>query len=96
MLIVLPIFFGKVKCTTVSPLISFSLNLGLTAESVELAGKGIVADGILIDVPRIRGTNWIERGEVVLPSDILKVEEKCGFMISQGDVLLERTGQLHR
>ena len=73
-----------------------STNLGATVESVELAGKRIVTRGILVDVPRIRGTNWIERGDGVFPSDILKAEEECGFMISQGDVLLVRTGQLHR
>ena len=73
-----------------------STNLGATAESVEVAGKGIVTRGILVDVPRIRGINWIERGDGVFPSDILKAEEECGFTISEGDVLLIRTGQLHR
>ena len=58
-----------------------STNLNATAESVELAGKGIVTRGILVDVPRIRGTNWIERGDGVFNSDILKVEEECGFII---------------
>ena len=58
-----------------------STNLGATAESVELAGKGIFTRGILVDVPRIRGTNWIERGGGVFSSDILKVEEECGFII---------------
>ena len=47
-------------------------------------------------MPGIRGTNWIERGEGVFPSDILKAEEECGFMITQRDVLLVRIGQLHR
>ena len=50
-----------------------STNLSATAESVELAGKGIVTRGILVDVPRIRGTNRIERGGGVFNSDILKV-----------------------
>ena len=58
-----------------------STNLGATAESVELAGKRIVTRGILVDVPRIRGTNRIERWGGVFNSDILKVEEECGFKI---------------
>ena len=89
-------FFWEGQMYNDRPAHLVSTNLGATAESVELAGKGIVTRGILVDVPRIRGTNWIERGEGVFPSDILKAEEECGFMISQGDVLLVRTGQLHR
>ena len=31
-----------------------------------------------------------------MPEDILAAEERCGFKIEPGDVLLIRTGQLHR
>ena len=31
-----------------------------------------------------------------MPEDILAAEERCGFRIEEGDVLLVRTGQLHR
>ena len=31
-----------------------------------------------------------------MPEDILAAEKKCGFTIQQGDLLLIRTGQLHR
>ena len=89
-------FFWEGQMYNGRPAHLVSTNLGATAESVELVGKGIVTRGILVDVPRIRGTNWIERGDGVFPSDILKAEEECGFIISQGDVLLVRTGQLHR
>ena len=44
----------------------------------------------------IRGVDWIERGEGVMPEDILAAEERCGFKIEEGDVLLVRTGNLHR
>ena len=73
-----------------------STNLGATAESVELAKHGIVARGILVDVPKIRDVQWLDRGEGVMPSDIRAAESSCGFEIEEGDVLLIRTGQLHR
>ena len=31
-----------------------------------------------------------------MPEDILAAEERCGFKVEPGDVLLIRTGQLHR
>ena len=73
-----------------------STSLGATAESVELAKDGIVTRGLLVDVPVIRGIDWLERGEGVMPEDILAAEEQCGFRAEEGDVLLVRTGQLHR
>ena len=50
----------------------------------------------MVDVPRIRGINWLERGEGVLPSDIETSENQMGFEIKEGDVLLVRTGPLYR
>jgi kynurenine formamidase len=47
-------------------------------------------------VPLVRGIEWLERGEGVMPEDILAAEERCGFKVEEGDVLLIRTGQLHR
>lgn len=89
-------FFWKGRMYNGRPAHLVSTNLGATAESVELAGRGIVTRGVLVDVPRIRGIDWMERGEGVLPSDIKKAEDQCGFRIEEGDVLLVRTGQLHR
>ena len=44
----------------------------------------------------IRGTNWVERGEGVMPQDIEEAEQRCGFQVEEGDILMVRTGQLHR
>ncbi len=44
----------------------------------------------------MRGIDWVERGEGVMIDDILAAEERCGFKVEEGDVLLIRTGQLHR
>ena len=65
-------------------------------ESVELASGGITGRGVLVDVPMIRGVDWVERREGVMPEDIEAAEERCGFRIEEGDVLLVRTGQLNR
>ena len=89
-------FFWEGRMYNGRPSHLVSTNLGATAESVEVAGDGIVTRGILVDVPKIRGVEWLERGEGVMPEDILKAEQECGFEIAEGDVLLIRTGQYHR
>ena len=89
-------FFWEGKMYNGRPANLVSTSLGATAESIEVAKDGIVTRGVLVDVPMIRGVDWLERGEGVMPQDILAAEERCGFKIEEGDVLLVRTGQLHR
>lgn len=73
-----------------------STGLGATVESVEIAKDGIVTRGVLVDAPMIRGIDWLERGEGVMPEDILAAEERCGSTIEEGDALLVCAGNLHR
>ena len=89
-------FFWQGKMYNGRPPHLVSTGLGATVESIELAGNGIATRGVLVDAPMIRGVDWIERGEGVMPEDILAAEEQCGFTIEEGDVLLVRTGNLHR
>ena len=89
-------FFWEGKMYNGRPSHLVSTNLGATVESIEIAAEGIDTRGNLEDVPRIRGVDWLERGEGVLPSDIEAAESQMGFEITEGDVLLVRTGQLYR
>ncbi|MEE8363764.1 MAG: cyclase family protein [Dehalococcoidia bacterium] len=67
---------------------------GATRESIDLAKNGIVTRGVLVDAARLRGVDFIERGDGVGVADIERAEAECGFRIEAGDVLLLRTGQL--
>jgi len=89
-------FFWEGQTYNGNPAHLVATNQGATVCSVEEAKNGIVTRGVLVDVPMVRGTDWVERGEGVMPDDILKAEEQCGFKVEEGDVLLIRTGQLHR
>ena len=89
-------FFWKGQMYNGRPCHLVSTNHGATSHSVERAGDGIVTRGVLVDVPMIRGVEWLERNEGVMPDDILLAEERCGFKVEEGDVLLIRTGQLKR
>ena len=61
-------------------------SLGATVMSVAAAKNGFISRGVLVDVPRIRGVDWLERGEGVMPEDILAAEERCGFKVEEGDI----------
>ena len=89
-------FFWEGKIYNGRPAHLVSTSLGATVESVEVAKDGIITRGVLVDVPMIRGTNWVERGEGVMPQDIEEAERRCGFRVEEGDMLMVRTGQLHR
>ena len=89
-------FFWQGRMYNNRPAHLVSTSLGATAESIELAASGVVTRGVLVDVPLVRGVDWLERGEGVVPSDILASEERCGFTLEEGDVLLVRTGQHRR
>jgi kynurenine formamidase len=73
-----------------------STNRGATVCSVDNARNGIIGRGVLVDVPLVRGVDWLDREDGVMPADILEAEDRCGFQIEEGDVLFIRTGQLRR
>jgi kynurenine formamidase len=89
-------FFWNGKTYNGKPAHLVSTSLGATVCAVTAAKQGFITRGVLVDVPLIRGIDWVERGEGVSPEDILVAEKHCGFKIEEGDILLIRTGQLHR
>ena len=89
-------FFWNGKTYNGKPAHLVSTSLGATVCSVVAAKQGFITRGVLVDVPLIRGVDWLERGEGVMPEDILAAEERCGFKVEEGDILLIRTGQLRR
>ncbi|HLF77312.1 MAG TPA: cyclase family protein [Dehalococcoidia bacterium] len=89
-------FFWNGKTYNGKPAHLVSTSLGATVCGVTAAKNGFVSRGVLVDVPMIRGVDWLERGDGVMPEDILAAEERCGFKVEEGDILLVRTGQLRR
>ena len=69
---------------------------GASALSVATAANGIVGRGVLLDVPRSRGTAWLEPGDHVTPADIAAAERDQGVQIGQGDIVLVRVGHRRR
>lgn len=66
-------------------------NLGVTG-----IGDGILTRGVLIDMPALRGVDWLEAGDAVFPEDLEAAETREGIRVSTGDVVLLRTGYAKR
>ncbi len=73
-----------------------STRYGATRESIEVLQGGVLARGVLLDIPRLRGVPWFNPGEGILREDLEAAEAAQGVRVEPGDVLLVRTGQLRR
>jgi kynurenine formamidase len=66
------------------------------AGSIELLEDGVVSRGVLLDIARLKGKEWMEPGEGVFPEDLEAAEEQAGVKVGEGDILLIRTGNYKR
>jgi hypothetical protein len=70
----------------------------LTAEgcqdlAVDRMGPGYVTRGVLVDMPLLRGVDWLEPSTPIYVEDLEEWEEFAGVRVGPGDVLLVRTGR---
>jgi kynurenine formamidase len=71
-------------------------SLGARRNSIEPAAAGIVGRGVLLDLPRLRGSSWLEPGEAVGPDELESTCEEQGVEVGPGDILLVSTGRDER
>jgi kynurenine formamidase len=69
---------------------------GAAAGAIGLLRDGLVGRGVLLDIPRVRGTRWLEPGDQVFPDDLDTAEQAQGVSVEAGDILLVRTGHARR
>jgi kynurenine formamidase len=69
---------------------------GATALDVTSYSDGLVGRGVLLDVPRFRGVDWLEPGEAVTRAELEAVEEAQQVRLGEGDILVFRTGHHRR
>ena len=65
---------------------------GLSFGSVDVAASGLVTRGVLIDIPALRGVDWLPFGESVFPEDLDAALERQNVTVQPGDAVLLRTG----
>jgi kynurenine formamidase len=61
--------------------------------SIMAASDGIVGRGVLLDVPRLRGVDWLEPREAILPDELERAEVAQHLRVAEGDILLVATGR---
>lgn len=69
---------------------------GAAKNSVLNFKNGIVARGILIDIPRLKGVDYLEPGTRIYPEDLDAWEKKANLKVGPGDIVLIRTGRWAR
>jgi len=66
---------------------------GARRGSIMCARDGICSRGVLLDVPRALGVQWLEPGAAIRVADLERAEETQRVRVSEGDVLLVATGR---
>jgi kynurenine formamidase len=66
---------------------------GQTRNSVATMRDGIVARGVLIDLPVLKGVPYVAPGGAITAADFEAWEERTGLRVGPGDVLLVRSGR---
>jgi hypothetical protein len=61
--------------------------------AIDRMGPGYVTRGVLVDIPLLRGVDYLEPSTPIYVSDLEAWEEFAGVRVEPGDVLLVRTGR---
>lgn len=69
---------------------------GAKKNSIYNLHNGIVTRGVLVDIPRLKGVEYLEPGTRIFPEDIEAWEKQAGVKISAGDAVFVRTGRWAR
>jgi kynurenine formamidase len=69
---------------------------GAAKNSIISYKNGIITRGVLMDVARLKGVDWLEPGTAIFPEDLDAWEKKAGVKVQAGDVMIIRTGRWAR
>src|SRR5262249_35185963 len=67
---------------------------GAKRNSIDKVARGVVARGVLLDVPRVKGLPWLEPGYAITSDDLDAAIAAHGVTAGRGDALLVRTGHM--
>jgi kynurenine formamidase len=69
---------------------------GATSQDITAYSTGIVGRGVLLDIPKLRGVEWLEPGDAVTRSELDDCVVLQEVEIGEGDILVLRTGHHRR
>lgn len=71
-------------------------NTGATKLHINNIRNGIFTRAVLIDIPRLRGLDYLEPGMAIYPEELEAWENRIGTRVRSGDVVFIRTGRWAR
>jgi kynurenine formamidase len=69
------------------------MSTGARRNAITVGNDGIVGRGVLLDIPRLRDTLWLEPGEAIMPDELQRACDAQGVEVREGDILLVSTGR---
>jgi kynurenine formamidase len=69
---------------------------GATSLDVDAYAHGLIGRGVLFDIPRFRGVDWLEPGDAVTRAELEAYETAMGTELHDGDIFVFRTGHHRR
>lgn len=61
--------------------------------SIDNVKQGIFTRGVLIDIPALRGVDYLEPGAAIMPEELVAWENRSGTKVRPGDVVFIYTGR---
>jgi len=68
-------------------------SMGARANAITIGQDGIVSRGVLLDIPRHLGVDWLELDHAITVAELEGAETEAGLRVETGDILLVRTGR---
>jgi kynurenine formamidase len=65
---------------------------GASKNSIDNTMPGMVGRGVLLDIAKLRGVDWLPGGHAITPEELEEAEQAQGVKVGSGDCLLLRTG----
>jgi kynurenine formamidase len=72
---------------------SLVTSTGARANAITAGQDGIVSRGVLLDIPRLLGVEWLETDHGVTIEELERAEAAAKVRVDSGDILLVRTGR---
>ncbi|MGH9273669.1 MAG: cyclase family protein [Acidimicrobiales bacterium] len=68
-------------------------SVGARRNSIAAGFDGIVGRGVLLDLPRLRGVDWLEPGDAIMPDELDAACAAQDVAVEAGDIVLVATGR---
>lgn len=72
------------------------MTTGAQVNGIEHFKDKIVSRGVLLDIPRLQGKEWLEPGHAIEADELDAAAAKQGITVEEGDIVLLRTGDTGR